>query len=56
MHYFTLMGSHMFDNYHFEVPMNFYDPRNHTVERYAEGFEIKGRPNVLKNFNEMDEY
>jgi hypothetical protein len=46
----------MFDNYHYAVPTNHYDPRNHTVERYADGFDVNGRPSILKNFNEVDDY
>ena len=39
MHFGILMSHRMFDNYHYAVPMNFYDPRDHTVERYADGFD-----------------
>ena len=56
IHYGTLMGNRMFDNYHYAVPTNYYDPRNHTVEMYADGYDKLGRPSVLKSFNEIDEY
>ena len=46
----------MFDNYHYAVPMNFYDPRDHTVERYVDTIDVNGRPRVLKSHDEMDLY
>ena len=56
IHYGTLMSARMFDNYHYAVPMNFYDPRDHTVERYVDTIDVNGRPRVLKSHDEMDLY
>jgi hypothetical protein len=56
IHHHLLMGHKMFDSYHYSIPTHLYDPQNHTENGIYDRFDVAGRPEILNNKDELDEY